>query len=214
MSSALASITIGTIIASMLYGATCVQTFVYFRTSNSDRTWTKIATTNRLFRLLGTIHFVCITDLIYYYLVKNFGNLEAFLVMTCNVFIAGALCIILARSRSGVKRAVELTTFIVVGTFKHFIVGKTNDIVQTKIRSELYIGLSHWLVVGNVYTNSLLASLNIRTTFRDTDVEFLSGASFSINELTRTLPRPGTSGHWLSTASDRSESRQLEEIRD
>ncbi|KAF8988093.1 hypothetical protein BDQ17DRAFT_1414721 [Cyathus striatus] len=52
---ALASITIGTLMAATLYGATCIQTFVYFRTSQNDLIWIKVA---------------------------NYGNPAAFLVLT------------------------------------------------------------------------------------------------------------------------------------
>ncbi|KAG6906594.1 hypothetical protein DXG01_012997 [Tephrocybe rancida] len=57
------------------YGITCVQSYMYFKTSTHDRQWFR----GVIFSLwiLDTLHLALITHGLYYYLVSNFGNFAA-----------------------------------------------------------------------------------------------------------------------------------------
>ncbi|KAK7037535.1 hypothetical protein VNI00_011027 [Paramarasmius palmivorus] len=66
------SMFIGTLIATALWGVTCVQTWFYFDNYRNDR-WILKATVIATF-LSDTIHQVIICEIVYTYLVSNFGN--------------------------------------------------------------------------------------------------------------------------------------------
>ncbi|KAF8981701.1 hypothetical protein BDQ17DRAFT_1416103, partial [Cyathus striatus] len=220
-----------------LYGATCIQTFIYFRTSGSDQNWIKAANygnleaflfltwVNYIFRRIYTLlrerkrymRIVLVTAVLIlafasaglqlaYVIEETITNLPLYsgptkeplfsinstVSIISDLFIAGTLCMILSHNRSGVKKtnsvlmiliiltvntglllsSVELAAFITVGMkFGTQLSWRYLTGLKTKIWAKMSLGLANWLVLGNLYTNSLLASLNIRTTLRQMDGE-------------------------------------------
>ncbi|KAJ7589048.1 hypothetical protein C8J56DRAFT_30161 [Mycena floridula] len=63
---------IGGILASILYGVTCVQTFIFFNSGRNQRLYLKGVVLTLW--SLDTIHLICVCHALYWYLITNFLN--------------------------------------------------------------------------------------------------------------------------------------------
>ncbi|KAF9459322.1 hypothetical protein BDZ94DRAFT_1300644 [Collybia nuda] len=72
LSNTLGALLIGTIISTLLFGVTCLQTFYYFQNHGSDRLLIKLLITILL--VSETLHTVFSTYSIYYYVIVNYDN--------------------------------------------------------------------------------------------------------------------------------------------
>ncbi|TFK37293.1 hypothetical protein BDQ12DRAFT_216323 [Crucibulum laeve] len=63
---------IGGIIASILYGITCVQTFIFLKGAQADRTYMKIIVI--CLWIIDTVQHIFVVHSLYYYMVSNYGN--------------------------------------------------------------------------------------------------------------------------------------------
>jgi len=63
---------IGNIVAAVLYGITCLQTFVYYKKGKGDQAWFKAIIYFLWF--LDTFHLALITHALYFYLITSYAN--------------------------------------------------------------------------------------------------------------------------------------------
>ncbi|PPQ76373.1 hypothetical protein CVT26_010197 [Gymnopilus dilepis] len=63
---------IAVVISAMLYGVTCLQTFIYFINSRTDPIWTKLLVLTTL--LIDTLHEAFLLYAGYYYFIQNYFN--------------------------------------------------------------------------------------------------------------------------------------------
>jgi len=68
----LGALLLGDIAAAILYGVTCVQTFIYFQNYSGDKLMLKVTVV--FLWMCDTVHLALITHSIYFYAVKNFAN--------------------------------------------------------------------------------------------------------------------------------------------
>ncbi|KAI0087478.1 hypothetical protein BDY19DRAFT_1057980 [Irpex rosettiformis] len=62
---------IGNVLAAILYGLTCLQTYSVYQ-QKKDRTWMKVLLLVLL--TLDTLHFIAVSNVLYYYLISNYSN--------------------------------------------------------------------------------------------------------------------------------------------
>ncbi|KAL5524313.1 hypothetical protein ACEPAF_9453 [Sanghuangporus sanghuang] len=119
----------GLIVGSVLYGLTCMQTFLYYRAYSKDPIGLKLL----VFALwiLDSTHMVLSTVAIYWYLILNFGNFEnldvgywAMDIQTdCNGLIGLMVELFFAWRVWKVSNSIWLISFITVLAFLHFSLG-------------------------------------------------------------------------------------------
>lgn len=177
---------LGNILASIFYGITCVQTYLYFRTQSKD---------GRLFKvliaflwMLDTAHLAVITHTLYFYLVSNYGNLASLVTptwtMLAQVYFTCVSDLIIrgiygrrvwfVASRSyllaGAIGAISLTTFVTgfVFTTRAFQLRAYEQFHQ--ISYLLYTALATGVAADILIAGSLCTCLySSRTGFKKTD---------------------------------------------
>ncbi|TFK33378.1 hypothetical protein BDQ12DRAFT_715867 [Crucibulum laeve] len=95
----LGAIFLGGIVASTLYGITCVQTFIFLKGSQADRTYMKTIVVGLW--IIDTVQHALVIHSLYYYMVTNYGNPSAVQNQVWSVvaqLIPGALSDTLVRS--------------------------------------------------------------------------------------------------------------------
>ncbi|KAJ3516516.1 hypothetical protein NLJ89_g1079 [Agrocybe chaxingu] len=74
---------LGSIFAAVLYGGVCIQSFIYFRRSKTDRIYFR-AIIGALWAL-DSLHLAFVTHALYYYLIKNYSNPLALLSLNWSI---------------------------------------------------------------------------------------------------------------------------------
>jgi hypothetical protein len=85
MGSTLGALFIGNLMAAVLYGVTCVQTFIYFQYSSRDAMSLRV--TVFFLWICDTAHIAIMTYAVYFYVVTNFANPAALEEATLSVMI-------------------------------------------------------------------------------------------------------------------------------
>ncbi|KAF9524831.1 hypothetical protein CPB83DRAFT_838588 [Crepidotus variabilis] len=250
---------IGMLVATMLYGVTAVQTFMFFhdyRIRNQDG-W----------RLQSMVVFLCI----YFYVITNFGNFSALAGPTCmkvtsnwivrsffgvrvsvlcghrkvlkvvlpiainlfsclsfcsferlrevswllyssfatavtaDILVAASLCSLLLQNRSGLKRSRtdDIVTFLMAFSINTDLLTSICDItffITYAVWPDKLIYLGFYFALSKLYINSLLASLNARSSLRlsaDAITVMQTGASNPI-----TFPMRGVGASSTSASKD------------
>jgi hypothetical protein len=108
---------IGNIVASVLYGVTCLQTYVYYKRSQGDHPAFKALI--YFLWLLDTLHLALVTNSLYLYLIKNYNNPIALLSpnwsILAQVFVTG-VCDLIVRAIFG-RRVWKISGSYLVAAF-------------------------------------------------------------------------------------------------
>jgi len=77
---------VGLLISTALYGVSCLQTYIYYRTyRQTDRAWIQILVL--VLWILDTLHSCCISHAVYFYLVSNYGNYVSLLTAVWSIIL-------------------------------------------------------------------------------------------------------------------------------
>ncbi|KNZ75372.1 hypothetical protein J132_03412 [Termitomyces sp. J132] len=160
---------IGNLIAAVFYGITCVQTYMYSKKSDRDRTWFKGVI--YFLWILDTLHLAMISHALYYYLISNFGNLVALVSPSWTNSLVRMLMLYTINTSKG-DRICSITCFIAYAIWP-------DDFT--------FIGI--YFSLSKLFLNSLLATLNSRHTLSEKigGVKTFSGTSFTATESSNAL---------------------------
>ncbi|KAG6825277.1 hypothetical protein H0H92_004230 [Tricholoma furcatifolium] len=185
---------IGVLISTMLYGLTSLQTYFYYAYYPKDRAENKLLVA--AIWALDTVHTALVARCMYYYLVSNFSNPPAlafghwslFCVLILAHFAFGVETVIFLFIKKELSKLSEITLFAAM-PFALFAV--LSDIViagslvillwgsRTAPHGLWFLGID--FVIGKLYANSLLATLNSRNSLRTGDTTINSVHMSDIN---------------------------------
>ncbi|PPQ70253.1 hypothetical protein CVT24_013078 [Panaeolus cyanescens] len=179
---------LGAFATAVLYGLTTLQTYFYFvfypkdSKSNKALIW--------VIWLLDTVQMILVIMCMYHYLITNYANPAvlpvghwtlfppkifaatpfAIFAVLSDILIAAALCVLLHGSKTGMKRTNAIITTLIIFAINRCLLTSVVAIIEVivfavKPHSLWFIGFD--FVIGKLYANSLLATLNSRAVIRD-----------------------------------------------
>ncbi|KAI0044644.1 hypothetical protein FA95DRAFT_1608375 [Auriscalpium vulgare] len=185
----------GIIFSSMLYGLTCLQTFIYFVSASSDPRLVKALVIATI--VIDSIHEAFLIHSGYHYSVLNFKNSAALGQVVClslrdprfsemqkltgtavsglvlgvsaDITLAVSLAHYLHRGRSGLKRSDTLINKLILYAVTTGFVPSVNNVLNlifyVTYPNDFYYQFFNFQVC-KLYTNSFLATLNSRASLR------------------------------------------------